>query len=61
MPTCKFSNSCLDCMECERPDFINCKAFIAYSTQELKQTAGGLFYEAEPDLFNNENDGGEND
>jgi hypothetical protein len=48
-------------MECERPDFINCKSFIAYSEQELKQTAGGLFYEAEPDLFNNENDGGEND
>ena len=50
---CKYKNACLDCMDCERPDFINCVRFIAYTTQELKQDAGGLFYEAEPDLFNN--------
>lgn len=59
---CKFSNTCLDCMECIRQDFTDCKAYKNYVMQELKQTPETLFYIAEPDLFNNsESEGQEND
>jgi len=53
MPNCKFKNSCLQCMDCEttEPENMDCRAFINYSAELLKQEAGTLFSEKINGLF----------
>ncbi|HUX93330.1 MAG TPA: hypothetical protein VMV36_05935 [Ignavibacteriaceae bacterium] len=53
---CKYKNSCLNCIDCERVDFAKCKYFLAYNMEELKNENGSLFFEKQPELFDeNEN------
>lgn len=54
--TCKYKNSCLDCIDCDRLDFDKCKAYQNYIMQELTLENDGLFYEPQPDLFNSESE-----
>ena len=51
MPNCKFTDSCLGCMDCDRSDFQDCKAFMNYAAELLKLEQGNLFSEKINGLF----------